>query len=152
MAQFGNEWRDYTGPVKADMKPVTVYNRTDSAVPTPARRSKYGATKTEIDGIVFASRKEANRYCALKMLEAVGQIRALRLQPEFPCWTSAGKGYTDKPIGAYRADFAYEQSYTVNGDLKWRGVVEDVKGFKTPLYRWKKKHVEAQYGITVVEV
>jgi hypothetical protein len=27
-----------------------------------------------------------------------------------------------------------------------------VKGFKTPLYRWKKKHVEAQYGITIREV
>lgn len=31
-------------------------------------------------------------------------------------------------------------------------VVEDVKGFKTPLYKWKKKHVEAQYGITIREI
>jgi hypothetical protein len=31
-------------------------------------------------------------------------------------------------------------------------VVEDVKGFKTELYRWKKKHVEAQYGIEIVEI
>jgi hypothetical protein len=31
-------------------------------------------------------------------------------------------------------------------------VVEDVKGMRTPMYRWKKKHVEAQYGITITEV
>ena len=48
-------------------------------------------------------------------------------------------------------------------NMKWRDLIEfvnshpelldeDVKGFKTPLYRWKKKHVEAQYKITVVEI
>ena len=34
-------------------------------------------------------------------------------------------------------------------------VVEDVKGgeaTKTPLYRWKKKHLKAEYGISIVEV
>ena len=30
-------------------------------------------------------------------------------------------------------------------------MTEDVKGFKTPLYRWKKKHVAAQYGIDILE-
>jgi hypothetical protein len=31
-------------------------------------------------------------------------------------------------------------------------VVEDVKGFRTPLYRLKKKLIEAQYGIAIIEI
>lgn len=30
--------------------------------------------------------------------------------------------------------------------------VEDVKGIKTDLYKWKKKCVEAQYGIKIIEI
>ncbi len=43
------------------------------------------------------------------------------------------------------ADFSYTDTRT--GLV----VVEDVKGFKTPLYRWKKRHVEAQYGFRILE-
>jgi hypothetical protein len=31
-------------------------------------------------------------------------------------------------------------------------VVEDVKGMRTPMYSWKKKHVEAEHGVTIVEI
>ena len=48
-------------------------------------------------------------------------------------------------IGKYIADFEF---YLPNGTR----VVEDAKGVRTALYRWKKRHVEAQYGITIVEV
>jgi hypothetical protein len=30
--------------------------------------------------------------------------------------------------------------------------VEDVKGYKTPLYRLKKKLVEASWGVKIVEI
>jgi hypothetical protein len=33
----------------------------------------------------------------------------------------------------------------------WRDVVEDVKGLPTPVYKLKKKLVEAQYGIQIRE-
>ena len=46
-------------------------------------------------------------------------------------------------IGHYVADFEY-----LEGDVR---IVEDVKGMKTPLYRWKKKHFEAQYGLKIRE-
>ena len=49
-------------------------------------------------------------------------------------------------IGVYRADFKYHDKETMPY------VVEDVKGFATALYRWKKKHVEAQYGIVIREI
>jgi hypothetical protein len=104
------------------------------------RPSKYKAVPTVIDGIRFASKKEAKRYGELKMLEKAGHIQGLCLQPEYVLY--AGDG--DTKLGVYRADFEYAE----NG----QHIVEDVKGFKTPLYRWKKKHVEAQYGIEVREV
>jgi len=37
-------------------------------------RSKYGAIKTEVDGYIFDSRKEAARYQELKFAEAAGEI------------------------------------------------------------------------------
>ena len=117
-------------------------------------RSKYGAVKTTVDGITFASQKEATRYGELKLLEKAGEIRNLRLQPRYVL-TVENDGYPENGygrsvnIGEYVADFAY----IVIGSrpVLDRRVVEDVKGFKTPLYRWKRKHVEAQYGITILE-
>jgi dsDNA-binding SOS-regulon protein len=103
------------------------------------RQHKYRAVPTVIDGIRFASKKEAKRYAELKMLETAGVIQGLCLQPEYVLY--AGDG--DTKLGVYRADFEYAE----NG----QHIVEDVKGFKTPLYRWKKRHVEAQYGIEVRE-
>lgn len=41
--------------------------------------SKYRAVKTEVDGMTFASKKEAARYCELKMLEKAKQIRNLKI-------------------------------------------------------------------------
>lgn len=125
-------------------------------------RSKYGAVKTEVDGIVFASKKEAKRYQELKLLERAGEIRGLQLQPRFElraALTLADIGRERDPalIGHYVGDFTFEERLVPKGGpvglrREWRRIVEDVKGFKTPLYRFKKKFVEAQYGIQVREV
>ena len=45
--------------------------------------SKYKAQKTEVDGILFDSKKEAKRYAELKFLEKAGEISNLVLQPLF---------------------------------------------------------------------
>ena len=119
-------------------------------------RSKYNATPTVVRGTRFASKKEAARYQELCLLEKAGQIEDLELQPVFPLYVPSTSGKALRAakamaqgcsfrIGEYRGDFAYYDS-RVNGR-----VVEDVKGFKTPLYKWKKRHVEAQYGITIRE-
>lgn len=111
------------------------------------RRSKYAAVPTTVDGIRFHSAKEARRYGELKLLEKAGKIHLLELQPEFEL--SAKRGGS---LGVYRADFRYCECAGGSANCGWIDlVVEDVKGFKTPLYRWKKKHVEAQYGITIRE-
>jgi hypothetical protein len=102
-------------------------------------RSKYRAIRTEVDGKVFASKKEAKRYAELKLLLKAGAIRELFLQPKFPVTVN------DIQVFTYVADFQYMEA---DGAL----VVEDVKGVKTPMYRLKKKCVEAQYGIEIREV
>ena len=124
-------------------------------------RSKYKAVKTTIDGITFDSKKEAKRYTELKLLEKAGHITHLELQPEYQITINGAK------ICKYKADFRYftvrqennEQYYnskgewqtpTMTGDKEGQ-IVEDVKGFKTPIYRLKKKLVEASYPGTLIK-
>jgi hypothetical protein len=113
------------------------------------RRSKYAAVPTTIDGVRFSSKKEAARYLELKMLQKAGEIKGLELQPKFPLYVGkVGERIerADKPVCSYIADFRYREGPT--GILR----IEDVKGMKTPVYRLKKKMVEAQYGIEIREV
>jgi hypothetical protein len=110
------------------------------------RRSKFSSVMTTVDGIKFRSKAEARRYGELKLLEKAGEIKDLELQPRYPLHVGGFGIYRGTHIGDYLADFRYREG--PKGLLR----IEDVKGVKTALYRWKKKHVEAQYGITVTEV
>ena len=98
---------------------------------------KYRAKPIVIDNVRFASQREGNRYRELMLLFRAGAIRNLEIQPEFEFEL---KG---KPIFRYIADFAYFEGE--------RRVVEDVKGVKTPVYRLKKKLIEAQFNIQIME-
>ena len=99
--------------------------------------SKYRNRKTAVDGIVFASAKEARRYQDLELMQHAGQISELRRQVPFPIYIKGNL------ICLWLADFSYMQNL--------RHVVEDCKGFKTEIYRLKKKLVEAEYGIRILE-
>lgn len=119
-----------------------------------ASRSKYGVNQSPegklartVDGILFDSQAEADHYCLLQCRQRAGQIGRITLQPRFPLTVCP----LDDPlmpvkIGDYVADFAYSEP--ADGPQ----VIDEVKGFRTALYRWKKKHVEAQYGITIREI
>ena len=118
-------------------------------------RSKYGARKTVVDGITFDSKKEANRYRELKLLERAGEICCLRLQVPFELipaqYEETGEVYTkgaskgqpkrgkciEKAV-VYRADFVY----TEDG----RQIVEDAKGMPTKDYIIKRKLFRQLYG------
>ena len=102
--------------------------------------SKYNAVRSEADGVWFSSKKERDHYLKLKLLERSGHISNLILQPAFILCVN------DKKIAKYVADFEYVEAET------GKRVIEDVKGVKTPVYRLKKKFVEAQYGIEVREI
>jgi hypothetical protein len=111
-----------------------------SAAPTEPLRSKYGAVPVVVNGIRFASKREAARYETLVMLERAGQIRDLKLQTSWPLLVGSVK------VATYRDDFSYID--VANGEL----VVEDSKGVRTPVYRLKRKLMAAIYGIEIREV
>ena len=108
--------------------------------------SKYHSRKTEIDGIIFDSKKEANRYCELKLMERAGEITDLRRQVRYEInqpYEIAGK----KIRGIYYvADFVYYDNET------GEPIVEDVKGMRTDVYKIKKKLFESKYNIEIKEV
>ena len=107
-------------------------------------KSKYKAKKTNIDGHSFDSIKEANRYLELKLLERQGIIKDLRRQVRFELQPSYKKnGKTIQAI-SYVADFTYYQDNKL--------IVEDTKGFRTEVYKLKKKLFEHKYDLEIKEV
>lgn len=98
--------------------------------------SKYSNKKVVVDGIKFDSLLEANRWQELKLLQRAKQIQNLDRQVRFELQPSYKKN--NKTIKAinYVADFVY---YDLN---KKKMIVEDTKGFKTDVYKLKKKIFE----------
>ena len=93
---------------------------------------KYRNVRTQVDGLQFDSKWEAERWQALSLLRSAGVISHLRRQVSYDLHVN------DTKVGRYVADFVYVE----NGDE----VVEDAKGKETPLFRWKARHFEAEYG------
>jgi hypothetical protein len=103
-----------------------------------------GAPKPE-GAWFFQSLTEARRWIALLTLQEHGHIRHLQRQTPFPLSVHG------VVLGRYLADATYDEWR----DGAWQPVVEDTKprtGFRQDLYQWKRKHVRAQYGITIREV
>jgi len=102
------------------------------------KQHKFKAQRTEIDGIKFASKKEANRYVILKLMDKQGYIRNLRLQVP----------YDLNPGGAFKyryfADFVYEQGNDT--------IVEDCKGYLTREYKKKRALMLKIHNIKIKEV
>jgi hypothetical protein len=106
-------------------------------------RAKYGSTFAEVDGIKFRSKHEAKCWGRLTLAERAGQIRNLRRQVRYPLHAEGGN-----LVGGYDADFVYDE----RTDDGWALVVADAKGFPTPLYEWKKRHMLAEHGIEIREL
>lgn len=106
---------------------------------------KYGAKPTTEQGIRFASKAEAARYRELDLLAVAGAIRDLERQPAYPIIVT-GPDHKPRIVAVYIADFRYREG--LEGILR----IEDVKGVRTPLYKLKKKLIEAQYGVTITEI
>lgn len=109
---------------------------------SPTRKKhKFRAVQTDCGHCArpHPSKAEARRCGELHWLQDTGAIRNLEREPAFPVTINDIKVFT------YRADFRY---FTAD---EW--VVEDVKGLLTPIYKLKKKIVEAHYpGVKIVEV
>lgn len=117
--------------------------------------SKYKSVKTECDGIMFASKKEANRYRELKLLEKAGEICCLRLQVPFELipaqYEKTGEIYTKgKNKGKPKRGKCIEKAVVYYADFVYQNmgsdrIVEDVKGMRTPVYIIKRKLFRWRY-------
>ena len=110
------------------------------------KASKYGNRKTwctfgrkESASHLHDSKREADRCNELRLLEKGGEIVCLEFQPEFPLIVNRIL------VCKYRADFGYYDARTN------KRVVEDSKGFKTAVYRIKKKLMKACWQVEITE-
>lgn len=108
-------------------------------------RSKYFSKKVVVDGITFDSILESNVYIKLKMLQKNGVIKDLELQKEYILQDKFKiNGKTRREI-TYKADFVYK---TTKDDKLH---IIDSKGYRTEVYKIKKKLFEYKYGIEIEE-
>ena len=98
-------------------------------------RNKYGAKKTQVGEVTFDSKKEAQRFMELQLLESAGEISNLRRQVKIdlmgqhrPLYTRTGRKMR------YTADFAY-----VEDGIE---VIEECKGHWT-------RDFEVRYAVAI---
>lgn len=125
-------------------------------------QSKYYSIKTRAsDGIVFDSKKEAQRWEQLLLLQKAGKIVELRRQVKYELipaqyrieerYSKTGKRLKDhkrliERKVEYIADFVYTDAGT--GET----FVEDTKGVRTKDYTIKRKLMLLVHGIQIKEI
>jgi len=104
-------------------------------------KHKYGASKVEIDGYKFDSKKEGQRYRELRLLEKAGKVELLAVHEVYPLRVNG------TVVAEYELDFRWLDKST------GCEVHEDVKSpaTKTSVYRLKAKLMLAIYGIQIRE-
>lgn len=109
--------------------------------------TKYHSVKLAYDGEIFDSKKELNRYIELIDRLNCGEINTLQRQVKYELIPKM-RDENGKAVRScsYKADFTYHDNIT------GKDVVEDVKGYRTPEYRIKRKLMLMVHGITVQEV
>lgn len=90
---------------------------------------KYKAKPTEVDGIKFPSKAEAQRYRNLCLLKRDGQV--IQFLRQVPFYLPGNSKYV--------VDF---QVFWADGNVTF----EDVKGIETEVFKLKKRQVEELYA------
>lgn len=108
----------------------------------PKKKNKYNAVKTTVGGKEFDSKKESQRYATLMTMYKAGEISMPETQVRYPITINGVN------VCVYVADFVY----TAKGSKAI--IVEDTKSDytrKMPVYRLKKKLMQAVFGIIIKE-
>ena len=119
--------------------------------------NKYKSHKTNVNGVIFDSKKEYDRYIELTLLSRSGAIKGLKRQVKFELIPAQYEPDIINPRGkvkkgklieravSYIADFVYT-------DENGKTVVEDTKGFRTKDYIIKRKLLLYMHGIRIKEI
>lgn len=108
--------------------------RRGRAVTKAKPKSKYGAKRTKIDGLLFDSKKEAEYYSELKLLQLGGEITGFCMQPTF----LLQEGTEEREPITYRADFIV---FYPDGTYE----IVDTKGMETDVFKLKEKMFNSRY-------
>lgn len=107
--------------------------------------SKMHNVRVSLDGYTFDGKAEARRYQQLLLLEKAGEIRNLVVHPRYAVVDADEHGRAIH----YVADFAYDEvrsSGNKSPTICWYlRVVEDVKGYRMPLYKIKMRLFRKRY-------
>ena len=87
----------------------------------------------------FASKGEARRYQELRLAIRAGAITDLTLHNRYPLVVNGVH------VGIYEDDFSYK-------DGSGETIIEDFKGVQTPLFKLKRKLLEALYDVKLTLV
>jgi len=127
-----------------------------------AKQRKYRNTPTERvtdsgNVIKFASQKEAARYDELMLMLKAGEIRKLKIHPQYTLIESYTTPEGEKVKREhYTADFSYilKLHDDISVNEYWQLVVEDVKSeaTRTASYLAKTNRLLDIFGISVTEV
>lgn len=109
------------------------------------KKNKYHNIKVEYKGIKFDSVKEMKYYQLLEYRQKIGEIKNLKLQVPYELIPTYKINNKTIRKTQYKADFTY---ISVK-DNKLH--VVDTKGFRTEVYKLKKKMFEYKYGIEIEE-
>lgn len=108
------------------------------------KKGKYNAKGQHFEGFWFASTAELVRYKQLLAMQERGLIDMLRCQVKFAVTLN------NKHMFNYVADFEYRVLDELGREQ--RSNIEDVKGMVMPIYKLKRKMVEAQHDISIIEI
>lgn len=98
-------------------------------------KHKFKAKPQTVEGLYFASQKERKHYEFLKKIQELGEV--LFFLRQVPLHIPGGVKYI--------CDFVV---FWTNGEVTF----EDVKGFKTQIYKLKKKLIESYYPLEIIEI
>ena len=111
---------------------------TPRRTPEPEKKNKYGAKRVELDGLMFDSKKECAEWAKFCRMEAAGVISNLKRQTSLDFFVKGKKMFTYKPDMEYDGPDGHHYI--------------DVKSPATaanPLFRLKRRIIEAEYGIKI---
>ena len=118
---------------------------------------KYGNHSVVFNGIRFDSKKEADRFAYLSLLQRAGEITDLQRQVPFELIPTQREPDSVGKRGGIKRGKCIEKSCFYYADFVYKDkdgivVVEDAKGLKTEVYKMKKKLMLYRHHIQIKEV
>lgn len=120
--------------------PNQQYRRLIQQATTGKKQDRFGVQHIIRDGIRYDSKAEYEYRGKLDLLAKVGDITGYDYHVQIPLVASTGE-----LVGHYEVDYLV---YMPDGSQQYHDV--KAPGTITDLFKWKARHVKAQYGVEVV--